>query len=101
MVKKLLNLFESKDDKKQNSTPNRRYLRNKGQPDYRNRKSQNRNNSRSNNTRPDKKVEIHTSAESNMDQAEFTRDGFVRGIWQDNVRTVSYTHLTLPTNREV
>ena len=33
-------------------------------------------------------VEIHTSAESNMDQAEFTRDGFKRDIWQDNVRKV-------------
>ena len=36
-------------------------------------------------------VEIHTSAESNMDQAEFTRDGFVRGIWQDNIRKVLET----------
>ncbi len=51
-------------------------------------------------TRPDKKVEIHTSAESNMDQAEFTRDGFVRGIWQDNVRKVLETsniELTITT----
>ncbi len=55
LFKKLLNLFESKDDKKQYSTPNRRNQRNKGQPDNRNRKSQNRNNSRSNNIRLDKK----------------------------------------------
>ena len=35
-----------------------------------------------------------------MDQAEFTRDGFVRGIWQDNVRKVLETsniELTITT----
>mgnify|MGYP001192809441 FL=1 len=55
LFKKLLNLFETKDDKKQNSTSNRRNQRNKRRPDNRNRKPQNRNNSRSNNTRLDKK----------------------------------------------
>ena len=55
LFKKLLNLFEAKDDKKQNSTSNRRNQRNKRRPDNRNRKPQNRNNSRSNNTRLDKK----------------------------------------------
>ena len=55
LFKKLLNLFETKDDKKQNSTSNRRNQRNKRRPDNRNRKPQNRNSSRSNNTRLDKK----------------------------------------------
>ena len=36
----------------------------------------------------DRMVEIHTSCESNMTQAEFTRDGFKRDIWQDNVQKV-------------
>ena len=34
------------------------------------------------------KVEIHTSCESNMAQAEFTRDGFDGELWMKNVRTV-------------
>ena len=55
LFKKLLNLFETKDDKKQTSTSNRRNQRNKRRPDNRNRKPQNRNNSRSNNARLDKK----------------------------------------------
>ena len=55
LFKKLLNLFETKDDKKPNLTSNKRNQRNKRRPDNRNRKQQNRNNSRSNNTRPDKK----------------------------------------------
>ena len=55
LFKKLLTLFETKDDKKQTSTSNRRNQRNKRRPDNRNRKPQNRNNSRSNDTRLDKK----------------------------------------------
>ena len=55
LFKKLLNLFDTKDDKKPNSTSNRRNQRNKRRPDNRNRKPQNRNNSRSNNARLDKK----------------------------------------------
>ena len=55
LFKKLLNLFEAKDDKKQNSTSKKRNQRNKRRPDNRNRKPQNRNNSRSNNTRLNKK----------------------------------------------
>ena len=39
----------------------------------------------------DRMVEIHTSCESNMTQAEFTRDGFKRDIWQDNVQKVLET----------
>ena len=53
--KKLLNLFDTKDDKKPNLKSNKRNHKNKRRPDNRNRKQQNRNNSRSNNTRPDKK----------------------------------------------
>ena len=55
LFKKLLNLFESKDDKKSNSKINKRNQRNKRRPDNRNRKQQNRNNSRSNDVRSDKK----------------------------------------------
>ena len=55
LFKKLLTLFETKDDKKQTSTSNRRNQRNKRRPDNKNRKPQNRNNSRSNNARLDKK----------------------------------------------
>ena len=55
LFKKLLNLFESKDDKKSNSKSSKRNQRNKRRPDNRNRKQQNRNNSRSNDSRPDKK----------------------------------------------
>ena len=36
----------------------------------------------------DRVVEIHTSCESNMAQAEFTRDGFKREVWQENVQKV-------------
>ena len=54
LFKKLLNLFESKDDKKSNSKSSKRNQRNKRRPDNRNRKQQNRNNSRSNDTRLDK-----------------------------------------------
>ncbi len=55
IFKKLLKLFEIKDDKKSNSASKKRNQRNKRRSDNRNRKQQNRNNSRSNNTRPDKK----------------------------------------------
>jgi len=55
LFKKLLNLFETRKDKKTNSMPNKRNQRNKRQPDKRNRKQQNRNNSRFSNTRQDKK----------------------------------------------
>jgi|TARA_Y100000361_G_scaffold44180_1_gene38193 organic radical activating enzyme len=34
------------------------------------------------------KVEIHTSCESNMAQAEFTRDGFKGDLWMENVHKV-------------
>ena len=56
LFKKLLNLFERKDDEKQNSKQNKRNLNNKRRQDNRNRKPQNRNKSRSDNTRSDKKV---------------------------------------------
>ena len=39
----------------------------------------------------DRAVEIHTSCESNMAQAEFTRDGFKREVWQENVHKVLET----------
>ena len=39
----------------------------------------------------DRSVEIHTSCESNMAQAEFTRDGFKREVWQENVQKVLET----------
>ena len=55
LFKRLLNLFESKDDKKSNSKLNKKNQRNKRRPDNRNRKQQNRINSRSYYIRPDKK----------------------------------------------
>ena len=55
LFKKLLNLFETKDDKKSNSTSSKRNQRNKRRLDNKNRKQQNRKNSQSNNTRLDKK----------------------------------------------
>ena len=55
LFKKLLNLFETKDNKKSNSTSSKRNQRNKRRLDNKNRKQQNRKNSQSNNTRPDKK----------------------------------------------
>jgi len=55
LFKKLLNLFETREDKKTNSISNKRNQRNKRQQDKRNRKQQNRNNSRTSNTRQDKK----------------------------------------------
>ena len=57
-------------------------------------------------------VEIYTSMEAVGSQAEYIRDGLDYALWRQNVLalldaertvhvTVSYTHLTLPTNREV
>lgn len=46
------------------------------------------------------KVEIHTSCESNLKQAEFTRDGFDANLWYQNVETVlrdSKINLTITT----
>jgi len=46
------------------------------------------------------KVEIHTSCESNLKQAEFTRDGFDGDLWYQNVNTVlrdSKINLTITT----
>ena len=55
LFKKLLNLFETKVDKKSNSTSSKRNQRNKRRLDNKNRKQQNRKNSQSKNARPDKK----------------------------------------------
>ena len=46
------------------------------------------------------KVEIHTSCESNLKQAEFTRDGFDGVLWYQNVETIlndSKIKLTITT----
>ena len=56
LFKKLLNFFEKKDDEKPNSKQNKRNPRNKRNQDNRNRKPQNRNKFKSNNTPSDKKV---------------------------------------------
>ena len=53
--KKLLNLFETKEESKPNTRSNKRNQRNRRRPENRNKKQQNRNNSRSNKTLPDKK----------------------------------------------
>ena len=53
LFKKLLNFFEKKDDEKPNSKQNKRNPRNKRHQDNRNRKPQNRNKSKSNNTPSD------------------------------------------------
>ena len=55
LFKKLLNLFETKVDKKSNSTSSKINQRNKRRLDNKNRKQQNRKNSQSKNARPDKK----------------------------------------------
>ena len=44
-----------------------------------------------------------TEAITKTDIKNFNNDGVVvlRGVFNDWIETVSYTHLTLPTNREV